>query len=85
MIIFWLSPFIVIAAVLIWGLNQYWKLQEVKQSLCQYLRRARFAAKNSSENSRVHYDAVILSLETILSKNFKDAQCLSKSLRSDRK
>ena len=72
MIIFWLSPFIVIAAVLIWGLNQYWKLQQLEKDSRRYLYRAKLAAKNSPETTRVHYDAVVLSLETILSKNFGD-------------
>jgi hypothetical protein len=62
----YIIPYILTAVILVWGLTQYWKLAEAKKKLNRYIHRVREASNRAPGNLRVHYEALIRTLENIL-------------------
>ena len=67
---FW---FAVVSAIVLGvvAFEQHLTLRELEIDLKVSLQNYRGAAKHSSETLRVHYDAVVFSLSTLISKYFK--------------
>jgi hypothetical protein len=62
---------VVVVAILIYAVDKHLSIQEIEADLKNYLGEAEAAAKIAEGNVKTHYNAVVITIEAIISKHFK--------------